>query len=231
MQASNPTHLIKAQETEPVQEADSGLLDQEYLLVEELSDDAQRKMEWVRQIRDAHSAFDTKRKKQLIQEAAKDLECHPRTVARLIDAVDKDGLIALTRNSRSDKGELRYISEPWRKLVIELYKRGNKYSRRTNRHQVWLLIQAITAKLNSTKTSSDESLKAFFNWIAIKLGSADESHTSALNKILNEIRDEVSSGELKPPQSHVAVYKILRAYTEVQSKKGTASGSGSAKDH
>lgn len=226
MQVSTPTHPIDAQETEPVQEAERGLPEQEYLLVEELPYDAQRKMEWVRKIRDAQSAFNTKLEKQLIQEAAKDLECHPRTVDRRVRAVDKDGLIALTRNSRSDKGKCRHTSEPWRELVIELYKRGNKYSRRTNRHQVWLLIQAITAKLDSTQTSKDESLKPIFDWIATKLGSADESHSSVLNKILKAIRDEVSSGKLKPPRSHVTVNNLLKTYSEAQNRKARHPGQG-----
>lgn len=133
------------------------------------------------------------------------------------------------REARSDKGECRYISEPWRKLVVELYTRGNKYSRRTNRHQVWLLIQAIIAKLNASKALSDESLKAVFDWIATKLGSGDESHTSVLNKILKEIRDEVSSGELKPPRSHVAVYKILKAHSEAKNNKARHPGQGPLK--
>lgn len=226
MHASTPTHLLETQATELAQEAP---LESEYLLIEELPDDTQRKMEWVRKIRDADSAFDTSLKRQLIQDAAKDLECHPKTITRLMDAVNQDGLIALIRNSRSDKGEFRYISEPWRKLVVELYKRGNKYSRRTNRHQVWLLIQALTAKLSATETLSEESLKALFGWIATKLGSADESHTSTLNKILKEIRDEVSSGELKPPQSHVAVYKILKVYSEAQNNKVRHPGQGPLK--
>lgn len=187
------------------------------------------KMDWANKIRDARSASDKTLEKQLIQDAATDLECHPRTVTRMLDAVERDGLVALVRESRSDKGEARYISEPWRKLVIELYLRGNKYSRRTNQHQVWLLIQAITAKLNSIKTSSDESLKELFDWMATKLGSGDEAHTSVLNKILKEIKEEVNSGELKPPRSHVAVYKILRTHLEVKSKKPRHPGQGPLK--
>jgi hypothetical protein len=150
---------------------------EEQWLLDELSEEAQRKVEWVRKIRDARSAFDKKLERQLIQEAAKALACHPRTIQRLVRAVDEDGLVALVRESRSDKGECRYISEPWRKLVVELYTRGNRYSRRTNRHQVWLLIQTITAKLNSAQASSNESLQALFDWIATKLGSGNESHT------------------------------------------------------
>jgi transposase len=199
---------------------------EEHWLLDELSADAQRKLEWAAKIRDARAASDKALGKRLIQEAAKDLECHPRTITRMLSAVETDGLIALTRNSRSDKGKARYISEPWRKLVIELYIRGNKYSRRTNQHQVWLLIQGITAKLNSIKTSSDESHKELFDWIATKLGSGDEAPTSVLNKILKGIKKEMASGELKPPRSHVAVYKILRTHLEAKSKKPRHPGQG-----
>lgn len=202
---------------------------EEYWLLEDLSAEAQRKMDWVNKIQDARSSSDKKLERQLIREAAQDLECCDRTVKRMVSAVEIDGLVALARESRSDKGEARYISEPWRKLVIELYKRNVKFSRRTTRHQIWLLIQGITAKLDSAKTSSDESLKVLFDWIATKLGSGDESHTSVLNKILKGIKNEVRSGELKPPRSHVAVYKIIRAYLEAKGKKGRHPGQGPLK--
>ncbi len=214
-------------DSDPQEKAETSL--KEHWLLDELSAEARRKLEWAGKIRDARSDGSRTLENQLIQEAAKDLECHPRTITRMLSAVETDGLIALTRNSRSDKGEARYISEPWRHLVVELYERGNKYSRRTNRHQIWLLIQAITAKLESTEASTDASVKALFDWTASKLGSGEEAHTSVLNKILKAIREEVSAGEMNPPRSHVAIYKIWRAYSEAKNKKARHPGQGPVK--
>lgn len=201
---------------------------EEHWLLDELSAAAQRKMDWASKIRDARAASDNAYAKQLIQEAAKDLKCHPRTITRMLRAVETDGLVALARNSRSDKGEARYISESWRRLVVELYVRGNKFSRRTNRNQVWRLIQGVTTKLEATEIT-DESLKTLFDWIATKLGSGEEVRTSVLNRILKDIREEIRSEELNPPRSHVAIYKILREYSEANSRKVRHPGQGPIK--
>lgn len=82
----------------------------------------QLKIDWILRVRDARKSGDKASAREMIQSAATDLGCHPRTIKRMLDAVDADGILALTRNSRADKGKARHISEPWRKLVIELYK-------------------------------------------------------------------------------------------------------------
>lgn len=202
---------------------------EEYWLLDELSEQARRKMDWVNKIREAQSVSDEPLERQLIQAAAKDLGCCPKTVTRMVNAVKEDGLIALVRESRSDKGKARYISEPWRKLVIELYKRGRKSGRRTNRNQIWGLIQGIINRIEVARNSSSDSLKDPFDGLAISLVSAKESHTSKLNKILKEIKEEVSSGELKPPRSHVSVYKIIRTDLEAKKKKARHPGQGPLK--
>jgi putative transposase len=202
---------------------------EEYWLLDELSEQARRKMDWVNKIREAQSASDETLERQLIQAAAKDLGCCPKTVTRMVNAVKEDGLIALVRESRSDKGKARYISEPWRELVIALYKRGRKSGRRTNRNQIWGLIEGIINRIEVARNSPSNSLQDLFDGIAISLGSADESHTSTLNKILKEIKQEVSDGELKPPRSHVSVYKIIRTHLEAKKKKPRHPGQGPLK--
>ncbi|HEY9697115.1 MAG TPA: transposase family protein [Trichocoleus sp.] len=198
---------------------------QEYLLLNELPAEAQRKVEWANKIR-ATGTLNRAARQQLIQEAAQDLNCHPRTIKRMMEAVERDGLIALSQTTRSDKGSSRYISEPWRRLVIALYRRNQKYSRRTNRFQIWLLIKAISTKLKAVQDLSDNQLRTLFDGIAQKLGSVDESHSSVLNRILKEIREEVASGKFSPPRSHVSVYNILDVYIEEQNLKARHPGQG-----
>lgn len=125
----------------------------------------QRKIDWVLRVRDVRESGTKASSKEMIQAAATDLGCHPRTIKRMLDAVDTDGIIALTRGSRADKGKVRYISEPWRKLVVELYKRGTRCSRRTNRHQIWLLIKALLPKVEAAVTKTCNDLDAQFAWI------------------------------------------------------------------
>jgi putative transposase len=110
--------------------------DQEHLLLNELSPELQRKVELISAI---VNAPDSKTERQRIDVAAKELCKCTKTIRSYRDALREDGVVALTRTGRSDKGDQRHISQPWRELVLELFQRGQRNSRRRNRNQVWLL--------------------------------------------------------------------------------------------
>jgi putative transposase len=197
--------------------------EQEHFLLEELSPELRLKVELIGAIA---SAPDRETEKQRIQVAVKKLKKCERTIRNYRDAFLVDGAAALVRTERSDKGSARHISQPWRDLVLELYKRGQKHSRRRNRNQLWLLIQGMTRKLDPQALKDPARLQVLIDWYAQKLGASDESKQSKLNKILGAIRKELEAGIFKPPKSHVAVYNIVKDYIEQQNQKLRHPGQG-----
>ncbi|MBD2077078.1 hypothetical protein H6F86_24970 [Phormidium sp. FACHB-592] len=89
---------------------------------EDLSEEAQQKLYWVNKSRNARAFHNDALEKQLIQKAADALGYHTGSIPRIVTGVEKRGLCALERSPRSDKGKSRYVSDAWRRLVIELYK-------------------------------------------------------------------------------------------------------------
>ncbi|RZM79153.1 Mu transposase C-terminal domain-containing protein [Leptolyngbya iicbica] len=197
--------------------------EQEHLLLDELSPELQRKVELISAI---VNAPDSKTERQRIDVAAKELCKCTKTIRSYRDALREDGVVALTRTGRSDKGDQRHISQPWRDLVLELFQRGQKNSRRRNRNQVWLLIQGITSKLRADEWQHPDKLNELMDWYAQKLGCAEENKKSKLNKILGALRKELEAGTLMPPKSHQSVYNIINAYLEKQSRKARHPGQG-----
>jgi putative transposase len=197
--------------------------EREYILLEELSSELRLKVELIGAIA---SAPDRETEKQRIQIAVKKLKKCERTIRNYRDAFLVDGAAALVRTERSDKGSARHISQPWRDLVLELYKRGQKDSRRRNRNQLWLLIQGMTRKLDPKELKDPDRLQILIDWYARKLGSSEESRQSKLNKILGAIRKELEAGIFKPPKSHVAVYNIVQDYIKQQNQKLRHPGQG-----
>jgi putative transposase len=196
---------------------------QENLLLEELSPELRLKVELIGAIA---SAPDRETEKQRIQVAVKQLKKCERSIRIYRDAFLVDGAAALVRTERSDKGSARHVSQPWRDLVLELYKRGQKDSRRRNRNQLWLLIQGMTRKLEPQALKDSDRLQTLIDWYAQKLGSSEESNQSKLNKILGAIKKELEAGVFKPPKSHVAVYNIVKDYIEQQNQKLRHPGQG-----
>jgi len=62
---------------------------------------------------------------QRLKEAAEKLGKSVRTVRRLIDKWEKEGLIGLTQTERNDKGKHR-VDENWQEFILKTYKEGNK---------------------------------------------------------------------------------------------------------
>jgi hypothetical protein len=185
----------------------NALTSQQQPLNVELSKEAHHKLMWADKILKARAVRDQDLENQLVKDAAYDLKKHERTVMRMVDAVEARGRAALMRTSRSDKGECRYVSQPWRDLVLALYKHGQRYSRRVNRNQIWALIQASSRKLTKVKDGSSQEIDDCIKQIATMLGVAHQSHTTSINKILKQIKDEVKAGQFMPPGSHRMVYR------------------------
>ncbi|MEI2577495.1 Mu transposase C-terminal domain-containing protein [Scytonema sp. PRP1] len=69
-----------------------------------------------------------------------------RTVRRLIDKWEKEGLIGLTQIERNDKGKHR-VDENWQEFILKTYKEGNKGSKRITRQQVFIRVRARADEL------------------------------------------------------------------------------------
>lgn len=116
----------------------SNNLDEANVIVSELSDDALLKMEVIQSLlEDSDRTTYTQR---LLDAAAK-LGKSVRTVRRLIDKWEKEGLVGLTQTERNDKGKHR-VDENWQEFVLKTYKEGNKGSKRMTRQQVFIRAKA-----------------------------------------------------------------------------------------
>ena len=73
-------------------------------ILTEFSEDARLKIELIEAIR---SAPDSQNRQQRIKTAAQQLAKHPRTITRMLEGVDREGLAALAETVRSDRGKHR----------------------------------------------------------------------------------------------------------------------------
>jgi putative transposase len=111
-------------------------------LLEDL-DDRAKIMQRVQAVEDIKQASDHQRTEK-IKLWADRLEVHPRSVTRLLERVEKEGLAALVRFTRTDAGEKRGSKqwkgktvEEWKEFILTTYKRGHKNGRRMNLSQVF----------------------------------------------------------------------------------------------
>ena len=102
------------------------------ILVSELSDEAKLKMEVIQSLLEAG---DRTTYAQRLKEAAVKLGKSVRTVRRLIDKWEEEGLVGLTQTERVDKGKHR-VDENWQEFILKTYKEGNKGGKRMSRQQV-----------------------------------------------------------------------------------------------
>lgn len=78
-----------------------------------------------------------------IQQWARLLGKHPRTITRMLEKASKEGLVAIAKATRSDAGKRRGKKQwqpsvkYWIDFIEKTYLDGNKYSRRLNRSQVY----------------------------------------------------------------------------------------------
>jgi putative transposase len=124
---------------------------QERLILESMledSDEQAKVMRRVRAVEDISQAPKHQRREK-IKLWADRLEVHPRTVTRLLERVEKEGLASLVRFTRIDAGETRGSKQwqeksvaEWTDFILTTYKRGNKSGRRMNRSQVFNQVKA-----------------------------------------------------------------------------------------
>jgi putative transposase len=69
-----------------------------------------------------------------------------RTVRRLIDKWEQEGLAGLTQTQRADKGKHR-VNENWQEFILKTYKEGNKGSKRMTRQQVAVRVKVRADEL------------------------------------------------------------------------------------
>ncbi|MCC5643705.1 helix-turn-helix domain-containing protein [Nostoc sp. CHAB 5824] len=95
------------------------------VIVSELTDEAKLKMEVIQSLLEAG---DRTTYAQRLQQAAVKLGKSVRTVRRLIDKWEQEGLAGLTQTQRADKGKHR-VNENWQEFILKTYKEGNKGSK------------------------------------------------------------------------------------------------------
>ncbi|MEO1431902.1 MAG: Mu transposase C-terminal domain-containing protein [Cyanobacteria bacterium J06633_8] len=117
---------------------------EENVIVSELSDEARLKIEVIQSLlQNDDGATYTQR----LQQAAEKLGKSVRTVRRLVDKWEREGLAGLVQNRRADKGKYR-VDQNWQEFVLKTYKEGNKGSRRMTRQQVFIRVKARANELD-----------------------------------------------------------------------------------
>ncbi|WP_371819394.1 helix-turn-helix domain-containing protein [Tolypothrix sp. PCC 7910] len=113
------------------------------VIVSELSDEAKLKMEVIQSLLEAG---DRTTYAQRLKEAAAKLGKSVRTVRRLVDKWEQEGLVGLAQTERNDKGKHR-VDEEWQDFILKTYKEGNKGSKRMTRQQVAVRVRARADEL------------------------------------------------------------------------------------
>nr|WP_236117346.1 Mu transposase C-terminal domain-containing protein [Hassalia byssoidea] len=113
------------------------------VIVSKLSDEALLKMEVIQSLLENS---DRTTYTQKLNVAAAKLGKSVRTVRRLIDNWEQEGLAALTETQRADKGKHR-VDENWQEFILKTYKEGNKGSKKMTRQQVFIRVKARADEL------------------------------------------------------------------------------------
>ena len=120
-----------------------GNLEEANTIASELSDEAKLKIEVIQSLMEAG---DRATYAQKLKEAAQKLGKSVRTVRRLVDKWEEQGLSGLVEAERSDKGKHR-VDTDWQDLILTTYREGNKGSKRMTPKQVFLRVQAKAHEL------------------------------------------------------------------------------------
>ncbi|OKH53978.1 transposase [Calothrix sp. HK-06] len=113
------------------------------IIVSELSDEALLKMEVIQTLL---KNSDCSTRGELLKQSAEKLGKSVRTVRRLVDKWEKEGLAGLVQNQRDDKGKHR-VNKYWQEFVLTTYKENNKGSKRMTRQQVFIRAKARADEL------------------------------------------------------------------------------------
>jgi putative transposase len=142
---------LSEQHSEKIETSLSPGVPQERLILESLLEDLEDRakiMQRVQAVEDIKQAPAHQRREK-IKLWADRLEVHPRSVTRLLERVEKEGLASLVRFTRTDAGEKRGSKQwkgksvdEWKEFILTTYKRGNKSTLRMNRSQVFNQVKA-----------------------------------------------------------------------------------------
>jgi putative transposase len=134
------------QQSEEIKTPLPPIIPQDRLILESLLedlDDRAKIMQRVQAVEDIKQA-PTHQRREKIKLWADRLEVHPRSVTRLLERVEKEGLASLVRFTRTDAGEKRGSKqwkgktvEEWKEFILTTYKRGHKNGRTMNLSQVF----------------------------------------------------------------------------------------------
>ncbi len=123
------------QHSEKIETSLSPAVPQERLILESLLEDLEDRakiMQRVQAVEDIKQAPAHQRREK-IKLWADRLEVHPRSVTRLLERVEKEGLASLVRFTRTDAGEKRGSKQwkgksvdEWKEFILTTYKQGNK---------------------------------------------------------------------------------------------------------
>jgi putative transposase len=126
-------------------------------------------------------------RRDAIAEAAKVLGKSTRTIRRMLERVEQEGVATLAVG-RKDKGQFR-ISKQWHDFILKLHQWGNREGSRINHNQIFGYLKALASqgeKLQQKKY--DEQFKGY-----------------------SQVREDLILGKYP---SHVTVYKVINSYLE-----------------
>ncbi|MBD0303391.1 MAG: transposase, partial [Tolypothrix sp. T3-bin4] len=127
-------------EISPAQDAEASQTDQEqpptqeHKILIELIEDLDEKREVMRKIEAIEEILQAadELKQEKIQQWADQLKKHPRTITRWLEKVEKEGLAAIARTTRSDAGQLKGCKQwkpsvkYWVEFIINTYQKAKK---------------------------------------------------------------------------------------------------------
>ncbi|HEY9669974.1 MAG TPA: DDE-type integrase/transposase/recombinase [Waterburya sp.] len=131
---------MESAEISPTQDTEAAQTDQEqpptqeYTILIELIEDLDQKKEVMRKVEAIEEILqaDEELKPEKIQQWADRLEKHPRTIRRWLEKVEKEGLAAIARTTRSDAGQLKGCKrwkhgvKYWVEFIINTYQKAKK---------------------------------------------------------------------------------------------------------
>jgi putative transposase len=159
-----------------------------YLLVNDDLPEFQQKADVIDAILQAP---DKNARRDAIAEAAKTLGKSIRTIKRMVERVQKDGVATLAVG-RQDKGQFR-ISKQWFQFIVEIHKWGQKEGSRINHNQIHGYLIALASK--------GEELRS-------------KKYAEKFKQYPEVLKDLI---ERKCP-SHVTVYKVINFNIDQESR-------------
>ncbi|ODH02147.1 hypothetical protein A4S05_25310 [Nostoc sp. KVJ20] len=159
-----------------------------YLLFNDDSPEFQQKVDVIDAI---VQAPDKNARREAIAEAAKALGKSTRTIKRMIERVQKDGVATLAVG-RQDKGQFR-ISEQWFKFIVDTHKWGQTKGSRINHNQIHVQLISLASKGEDLR--SKKYVEKF--------------------KQYPEVLEDLIEGKFP---SHVTVYKVINFYIEQENR-------------